>query len=175
MHFGHSRISVCLWLLFCVVGTASSLELSSRYWDMIREINTETKIPEAMLCRLIAWESHGRADYRGALNANGTRDYGLMALNSAYLDYFAWRFNGGVEINPRDARTNLRVGMRLLAEQFRLTGSWYYAIWAYNSGYSRWQRGIMPRETRYYLSYVFGDFICIADRDYTKPYFRVGT
>jgi soluble lytic murein transglycosylase-like protein len=129
------------------------------YSAMIERVNLETGIPLWIVARIIEWESGWDRSMVNKSNANGSRDLGLMQLNSRYLDEFSCRFNSGKKIDPLDPEENVRVGMRYLARLRRNTSSWYEAVWAYNAGLSRVRRREMPPTTRAYLDFVFSDLI----------------
>lgn len=129
--------------------------LDPRYADMILGINAETEIPLEVLSRIIEWESGWECDRVSKPNRNGTRDMGLMQLNSAYLAYFA-RYNDGQPVDPLDPQQNLKVGMRYLSDLYGRMGSWYNAVAAYNAGPGRVSAGNLPATTRRYLDHVFG-------------------
>jgi soluble lytic murein transglycosylase-like protein len=74
------------------------------------------------------------------VNLNGTRDYGLAALNSAYLVHFQ-DYNDGRTVDPFDPEPAMRVGVRYLADLFTSTGSWRDAVSAYNTGLAAWLDG----------------------------------
>lgn len=129
--------------------------LHPTYEPIIRQINDETEIPLEILSRMIDLESGWDCDMISKPNRNGTRDMGLMQLNSAYLAYFA-RYNDGQPVDPLDPQQNLKVGMRYLSDLYDRMGSWYNAVAAYNAGPGRVSAGNLPATTKRYLDHVFG-------------------
>jgi len=123
------------------------------YAAIISEINASLQIPEAVLGRLIEWESGWDALCVRA-NPNGSIDYGLMQLNSRYLIDYKWRYNGDRGFDPLDPGDNLSVGMRHLRHLYDVTGNWFDAVCAYNAGLSRVRSGNVPEKTIMYANWV---------------------
>lgn len=120
----------------------------------VKALATEYGIPLGMLARMIAYES-GWGQNTVVRNPNGTKDYGLMQLNGAYLADFAWRYNGGKSFDPLDPEKNLVIGVRHLATLYRVTGEWRAAVAAYNCGLTRYLSGKVPAATGRYIEAVF--------------------
>jgi soluble lytic murein transglycosylase-like protein len=83
-----------------------------------------------LACRLFAHESGWKPNLVGPENDNGTRDYGIAALNGAYLDCFRV-YNNGLTVNPFDPETAIRVGVRYLAALHARHGTWREAVRRY--------------------------------------------
>lgn len=95
---------------------------------------SDAGVPYDIGCRLI-WEE-SRWINGSNLNPNGTHDYGLMRLNSAYInDDYAWRYNNDHHIDPMNPAINMLVGMRKLAALHREYGTWRKAVIAWNCGH----------------------------------------
>jgi len=126
-----------------------------KYTSIILKINMDTNIPLVLLIRLIERESNWneRLVY---LNQNGTSDYGLMQLNSRYLDEYARRYYDGCVLDPFDPAANLEVGMRYLRHLYETTGNWFGAVCAYNAGLSRVRAGTISRTTLEYAEWIIG-------------------
>lgn len=103
----------------------------------------ETGVPVWLACRLFAWESGWRAGYVSVENENGTRDFGLAALNSSCIEAFS-AYNEGRKVDPHDPETAIRVGVRYLAALYAETGSWRAAVGCYNVGLAGWRAGKRP-------------------------------
>jgi len=123
------------------------------YSAKVAELNASLQIPEAVLGRLIEWES-GWDSACVRANPNGTTDFGLMQLNSRYLADYRWRYNGDRAFDPLDPGDNLAVGMRYLRHLYDVTGNWYDAVCAYNAGLSRVRSGEVPEKTIMYANWV---------------------
>lgn len=112
----------------------------------------ETGVPPIIAARLFQLESnwHPRAvNY----NKNGTKDYGIAQLNSAYLHTFA-KYNENNKIDPFDPYVAIPVAMKHLAWLYSQTGSWEEAIMAYNAGLSRVRSGNIPATTKIYAERI---------------------
>jgi hypothetical protein len=127
--------------------------LPLRYAEWVIRYCDETGAPVWVVARLFSWESGWNAAYRGKENDNGTHDLGLAALNSACLDDFR-KYNDGAPVDPFDAETAIRVGVRYLAALHSATGSWRAAVGAYNVGLGAWRAGARPVR---HMREVFGE------------------
>jgi soluble lytic murein transglycosylase-like protein len=85
----------------------------------------------ASLVRAIAVQESGMNPTRVGHNSNGTRDIGLMQINSAWLPKLA-RY-GVSEANLFDACTNAYVGTWILAQNIAKLGNSWEAVGAYNA------------------------------------------
>ncbi|MDD5305048.1 MAG: transglycosylase SLT domain-containing protein [Elusimicrobia bacterium] len=90
----------------------------------------ETGVPVWLACRLFAHESGWKAWIVGRENDNGTRDYGLAQLNSAYLENFRV-YNDGQAVDPFNPEHAIRIGIRYLAALHEQCGSWREAVRRY--------------------------------------------
>lgn len=87
-------------------------------------------VPEALLQALARQESGGRANAIHH-NTNGTRDIGLMQINSSWLPLLAR--HGLREQDLWDPCVNTLVAAWLLSDNFRRWGYTYRALGAYHS------------------------------------------
>ena len=104
-----------------------------KYLVPVMHYAAESQIPLWIATRLAYEESQWRENAVGR-NKNGTFDFGLYQLNSAFLDDFATRFNHGSKIDPLDPVTNIRIAMRCLANLHNSYGTWRRTIIAWNHG-----------------------------------------
>jgi len=104
--------------------------LPLEYAQLVIYYCDETGVPVWLACRLFAWESGWDARRVGPENDNGTRDYGLAQLNSAYLEHFRV-YNGGQRVDPFNPEHAIRVGIRFLAALRARHGSWREAVRRY--------------------------------------------
>ncbi len=110
--------------------TPRAYTLPMEYAQLVIRYCDETGAPVWLVCRLFEWESGWNPRCVGPENDNGTRDYGLAALNSAYLEHFRI-YNDGARVDPLDPECAIRVGVRYLAALHEKTGSWREAIRRY--------------------------------------------
>lgn len=100
----------------------------------IEPIGQEYKVPPAIIRSVMMVESSGRNVISGS-NRNGTRDYGVMQINSWWLPILRKH-----EIEQKDLMnvcTNIAVGAWLLQYSFSKTGEWKEALAAYHAGYGK--------------------------------------
>jgi soluble lytic murein transglycosylase-like protein len=111
--------------------TPQSYDLPLEYAQTVIAAADETGVPVWLLCRLISWESGWRPGYISRMNANGTYDLGIAALNTGSLRYLSARFNGAQPIDPHDAELDIAIAARYLADLQARTGSWREAVRLY--------------------------------------------
>ncbi len=71
-------------------------------------------------------------------NSNGSHDIGIMQLNSRYLDYHRKMFwYKDRAFNDNDPEDNIEMGILILKNLYKQTGSWDKAVQAYNIGCSQ--------------------------------------
>jgi len=104
--------------------------LPLQYAELVIRYTDETGCPVWLACRLIQHESGWKPRMVGAENDNGTRDYGLAQLNSAYLEHFRI-YNGGQLVDPFNPEHSIRVGIRYLSALRARYGSWREAVRRY--------------------------------------------
>lgn len=102
-------------------------------------------------------------------NRNGTYDYGLMRLNSAFLDDFIWRYGdpGKKYDLKNNVYDNLQIGIRHFALLYRqCKGNALLALYSYNCGLVRTMEGRVPSSTRDYALAILSVY---------DPSFSLGT
>ena len=104
--------------------------LPLEYAELVIRYTDETGCPVWLACRLFEHESGWKPWIVGRENDNGTRDYGLAQLNSAYLELFRV-YNGGQRVDPFNPEHAIRVGIRFLAALRARHGSWREAVRRY--------------------------------------------
>jgi len=101
----------------------------------------------------------------GQLNPNGTRDLGVMQLNSAYYGHINWR----------DPETNIRAGclhIKELMSKPELNTYWSVAV-AYNCGYARYSNNKTPPWTSLeYADRVIARWYALEGVKYINPVIR---
>lgn len=88
-------------------------------------------------------------------NTNGSRDYGLMQINSVHLPELRKK---GITAEKllADACTNVNVGAQILADNIRRVGSNWKAVGAYHSANPFLQRG--------YVSRVWNNYVALKEK-----------
>jgi soluble lytic murein transglycosylase-like protein len=104
--------------------------LPLEYAQLVIRYCDETGVPVWLACRLFAHESGWRPSIVGPENENGTLDYGLAQLNSAYLECFR-QYNDGQAVDPFNPEHAIRVGVRYLAALHARHGTWREAVRRY--------------------------------------------
>lgn len=108
--------------------------------------NKDLKIPVYIIYNLIWMESRWTYWAVGN-NTNGTRDLGLMQLNSNYVHLFVDRHftqESVSNFDPFNPAHSLEVGLKHLSALYTLHGNWFDAVAAYNAGSHRVLRGRTP-------------------------------
>ena len=84
-----------------------------------------------LILQAIAQQESGMNPRALHRNSNGTRDIGIMQINSSWLGFLArYRIN---ETDLLDACTNIHVGAWILASNFQRMGVSWEALDAYNA------------------------------------------
>jgi hypothetical protein len=99
-------------------------------WEEAKAVEYYCNIPTDLLKALILWESGGKLKAYN-VNKNGSIDLGPAQLNSACLNGFSLRYNGGKPINPCSI-DSVRIAGKMLADSYSKYGSWRAAIQHYN-------------------------------------------
>ena len=122
---------------FLSKGLALSVMMASNQalafcWE---EAASQHNIEPELLQAIAAVESGFRAQAMNHANRNGTRDIGLMQINSSHLPRLAK--SGITERDLYDPCTNIRVGAWLMAHSFARHGVSWNAVGAYNAACSQ--------------------------------------
>lgn len=130
--------------------------IPERYERVFMREASAAGVPLWIVARMAEYESGFNPRAVNDKNTNGTADYGMMQLNSAYLDEFSWRYNDGEPVDPFDVDTSVRVACRYLARLYERTGDWVDAVASYNAGLGRvLQDRALPAATQRYIRHVF--------------------
>lgn len=132
-------------------------KIPSKYREFVIDLNEdELEIPPALIYYLVRWESGWNPNATG-YNLNGTRDLGLMQLNSRYTHAFvAAHFEGEQsEFDPYNPEHNLEVGLKHLNYLYQYLGDWESAAQAYNAGKGRIKAGYVPGFAKHYASMTY--------------------
>jgi len=131
--------------------------IPSEYREFVIDLNEDRlEIPPALIYYLVRWESGWNPRATG-YNLNGTRDLGLMQLNSRYAGAFAeTHFEGDMsEFDPYNPKHNLEVGLKHLNFLHDYLGDWESAVQAYNAGKGRIKAGYVPDFAHRYASHTY--------------------
>jgi hypothetical protein len=121
------------------------------YHVIVLDALLETKIPPLLFVNLIKYES-GWKNNAINRNVNGSVDRGLPQLNSFSLPHFRGYNNGNV-VDPHNPSVSIPVAARHLLALYKVIGTWWGAIMAYNCGLTRFKSGSIPISTvRYALA-----------------------
>lgn len=104
-------------------------------------------VPMKILLAVSYTESRFKSKARNS-NRNGTRDYGLMQINSIWASHakklgFSWQHI------KSDPCTNVMFGSYILRQNYKRMGSWKGAIGAYNAGFGKTPKA-RKRRLHYY-------------------------
>ena len=139
-----------------IVGLAAMLVVSSSVLADINQCFSEAagryQVPAKLLKAIALVESNNKTDAINGNNSDGSRDYGLMQINSQHLERLQpYRITAPVLV--RDPCTNIHVGAWILAENLVTTkGDLWAAVGAYNAGFSTKPK--VQRARRHYVSKV---------------------
>ncbi|TKI05133.1 transglycosylase SLT domain-containing protein [Martelella alba] len=131
------RVAGLLWLL-AVSGGASAAcwAVAERHFGI-----------EARLLQAIALtESNMQPDVTN-INGNGTRDMGLMQINSAHLPRLA-KLGIDEQLLYEDGCVSVMVGASILADMMKIYGYSWEAVGAYNAGVGKDRRDLRLRYAR---------------------------
>lgn len=118
------------YCLLCFILIASLAAKSSDFDPYFEEAGHHYNIPPLLLKNIVRIESNGNPD-AVRINDNGTKDYGLMQINSIHFRRLAqWGVN---ERNIMDPKVNIFVGSWLLSEHIKEHGFNLQAIGNYHS------------------------------------------
>lgn len=117
-------------ILFVFLAISSLYASSGSYDCYFEEAGTHYNIPPLLLENIAAIESGGNPNAI-RINNNGTKDYGLMQINSIHMRRLsAWGIHEGNILNPK---INIFAGSWLLSEHIKQQGFNLQAIGCYHS------------------------------------------
>lgn len=115
----------------------------------------ETDVPDYLIVGLIYAESRNNPKCVSAYRADGSRDEGIVQLNSKYLDYFKWKFNKNQKIDPFNPESAIPVCARILAYNYKIFGNWIEALAAYRQGVQGVKKNGIDSKSYKYIDSVF--------------------
>lgn len=130
-------------IFFLTLGSLQAKSLEACF----QEASEKHNVPMNLLLAVSYTESRFKTKARNS-NRNGTRDYGLMQINSlwskeAHKMGYSWK---KIKTNPC---TNIMFGSLILKKNHKRLGSWKAAIGAYNAGFAKSPKA-KKRRQRYY-------------------------
>ena len=130
-------------------------DFSSKLLSYIEKVSNKAGVPYLLVLRVIEVESNWDKTAVN-INSNGTRDNGLMQLNSKYVKDFIWEYGAkGVKYQPNThAYDNVYIGIKHLKALYNETGSWKKAVQAYNAGLTRTLKNTLPDRTIRYADSI---------------------
>lgn len=127
------------------------------YEAMVGEGCRRHSVPEWIAARMIQNECSEWAPWAvSGRNRNGTRDYGLMQINSANIQKFCEWYRHGAPFDPFNAWDSIDVGLAHLRWLFEKYGTWQEAVCAYNAGEGAVERNRIPATTIAYARRILG-------------------
>jgi hypothetical protein len=130
---------------------------AAKYGAKIAEMSKQYGIPAAYICAVIKQES-GWNPNSNCGNTNGTRDLGLMQVNTCHKDQFPDYFKGD---HWKDGNYSIQCGCRILVSAFSTAKThskdmetillYTYAI--YNGGGGGWKKSVCLGRSRKVLAY----------------------
>lgn len=112
-------------------------------------------VPPEIVARLLWVESRFNPKAVGGPNRDGTMDYGIAQINSAYLEDFKWHYKMP-HLDPFNADDSIWFAVKHLQVLYEQTGNWWSAVVAYNAGLGAVLSGNIPQSSTQYANYVIG-------------------
>lgn len=132
------KILFMIFLIAPVAAQESDYLIPEKFAVIVIHWCAETGVPIYIASAIIREESRWDPN---RVNVNPARkhrrrtvDRGLMQLNSENDRLFSQAYNDGLAIDYFDPETNVKVGLRFLADLYRTYGTWRKALSFYNSG-----------------------------------------
>lgn len=137
------KILITLFVFASMITNVQAKSVKSCF----KEASNKHNVPLPILLAVAYTESRFKTKARNG-NTNGTRDYGIMQINSiwskeAYKMGYSWK-----KIKHRPC-TNIMFGSRILRDNRKRLGNWKSAIGAYNAGFGNTAKA-KKRRNHYY-------------------------
>lgn len=111
-----------------------SEEITSPYLSWFQDRCAIYDVPLEIVLAVAIVESNIRM-ITSPLNSNGSRDIGIMQLNSRYIKYHEKMFwYKDRSFDPNNPKDNIEMGILILQNLYKQTGEWDKAVRAYNTG-----------------------------------------
>jgi len=168
------KLVIILMLSLCSVAYAASASdtipksFNKTIIKFIVSVCEETGVSPELIYAIIHVESKWKMRAKN-YNPDKSIDYGLMQLNSRYIQDFVWKYGiSGRDYDPiKSVYDNLEIGIKHVARlQKYWKGDLLRVLYSYNCGVARTSTGNIPSRTRIYA----WDIIKI----YYPPYAELG-
>jgi soluble lytic murein transglycosylase-like protein len=143
--------------------------IPEEYTAYLLYMSEKNSVPIWLIARVIEKESSWRDDVVNA-NSNGSYDYGIMQLNSSYLDYYSWKFNDYKVIDYFNPYESIKIGVKYLRFLYEVTGDWKSAVASYNCGLTKVRNNNIPKSTQRYVEDVFTYSLKAIDKGDTNEF-----
>lgn len=133
-------------------GNEGSISVNKDLQKYLYDTSVEFNVPYELVISVCYMESRFQSNVdNSGTNSDGTTDYGLMGLNSKYLDYYKTTYNSGKDFDPYNAWDNAYIGIQILADHYKtFNGSVYDTVCAYNLGADGWKNKKSSEGSWYY-------------------------
>jgi uncharacterized protein YjeT (DUF2065 family) len=122
----------------------------TKYREMLEYWCEQENVPFNLMARIAQCESNWNP------NATNGKDHGLFQLNTLSLDYFQWKFNDNVPVDPYNPEIATKIACKYVAALYEICGDYRLVVASYNAGYRRITEEGLPVSTSKYLDKVFG-------------------
>jgi hypothetical protein len=137
--------------------TFPDFTIPKSYEAIVSEGCQRHSVPEWIAARMIHNECpEWTPQAVGDRNRDGTRDYGLMQINSANIHKFSEWYRHGAHFDPFNARDSIDIGLAHLRWLYEKYGTWQNAVCAYNAGEWAVDHNRIPEATIAYARRILG-------------------
>lgn len=125
---------------------------SSAYDGCFKTSGARHNVPPELLKAIAITESNLNPRPRDNVNKNGSKDYGMMQINTLWLATL--RQFGITKNDLYDACTSIEIGAWVLAQKVEKYGLTWRAVGAYNAGSEHKRRAYVNRVWNNYLAMI---------------------
>lgn len=144
-----------LFLIAFIVGSSVYAQNSTAFLKRHLKVQCiRNEISYDRMNRLIKKESNWNPEAIGKLNANGTRDYGLVQINEQYTFYFSYKYLNGEKLDPFNGRQSIDFAIAYLLHLYEQTGSWESAFGSYNMGLTGYRERSDCAKVQRYIRFI---------------------
>lgn len=165
---GFTNTGITVVILLNLITCNASYAEDIPYFDCFKKASKKYSIHPALLVAIARVESN--FDHRAInnKNRNGTSDYGLMQINSSWLDKLK---EHGITKNQliNEPCINVDVGGWILAHNFYGAGVTWESVGAYNAGYAKKRESVrMKYANSIYTHYTYYRDLITSNYGYFK-------